>query len=213
MFERQIEMHHQTEAFTGLDAAEQYAESANKLTVRYRAFLNNLKAFNEHRRYLDVGAGTGTLAAIIAQNNPDVEIAALELSPDMVTVGEHHIRSLGLQGQIKFIRGDAVDEEVIKESGPYELIYSTYALHHWENPKAVIDNLMSNLDQDGVIYIFDLRRVWWLYWVPVRNGFFNSIRAAYVRREIQEMLTDFPPACYEIRPEFPFMQSIIIRKF
>ncbi len=44
------------------------------------------------------------------------------------------------------------------------------------------------------------------------NGFFNSIRAAYVRSEIKEMLTGFRPECYEIRHEFPFMQSVIIRK-
>ena len=212
MFERQIEMH-QVEMFAGAEAAKQYAESAKKSTVRYRAFLSNLRTINKQRRYLDVGAGTGTLAAILAQNNPEIEITALELSPDMVVVGEQNIRSLGLQDQIKFIRGDAVDEAVIRESGPFDLIYSTYSLHHWESPRSVIDNLMSNLAQDGIIYVFDLRRVWWLYWIPVRNGFFNSIRAAYVRKEIQEILTGFPPACYEIRSEAPFMQSIIIKKF
>ena len=105
MFKRRVEMH-QSEMFAELEAAKQYAESANKSTVRYRAFLSNLRAFNKQRRYLDVGAGTGTLAAVIAQNDPDIEIMALELSSDMVAFGEQYIRSLGLQDQIKFITSD-----------------------------------------------------------------------------------------------------------
>jgi hypothetical protein len=76
----------------------------------------------------------------------------------------------------------------------------------------VIDNLMACLTDYGVLYLYDLRRVWWLYWVPVHNGFFNSIRAAYVRGEIKEMLEGLRIECYDIKNEFPFMQSIIIRK-
>ena len=211
MFKRKVEAH-QEEAFAGLEAAKEYAESTQKSTMRYRAFLSNLKFLSIQGRYLDVGAGTGNLATIIAQNNPDVEITALEISADMVTVGEEYIRNKGLQGQIKFLIGDAVHKETINELGEFDLIYSTYSLHHWENPRKVIDNLVSNLGDNGVLYLYDLRRVWWLYWIPIRNGFFNSIRAAYVRREIQEMLTGFRPECYEIRYEFPFMQSVIIRK-
>jgi len=211
MFKRKVEIH-QEEAFAGLEAAREYAESTKKATMRYRAFLSNLKTLSIPGKYLDVGAGTGNLATIIAQNNPDIEITALEISTAMVTIGEEFIRNKGLQDQIKFIKGDAVKKETINELGEFDLIYSTYSLHHWENPRKVIDNLMSNLGDNCVLYIYDLRRVWWLYWVPICNGFFNSIRAAYVRREIKEMLTGLDPECYEIRYEFPFMLSIIIRK-
>lgn len=210
MFKRKVEMH-QEEAFAGLEAVKEYAESAKNSTMRYRAFLRNIQALNIQGKYLDVGAGTGDLATIIAQNNPNVEITALEISADMVTVGEENIRNMGLQGRIKFIKGDAVDKETINELGEFDLIYSTYSLHHWENPRKVIDTLMSNLGNNGVLYLYDLRRVWWLYWIPIRNGFFNSIRAACVRREIEEMLTGFRPERYAIRDEFPFMHSIIIR--
>ncbi len=210
MFNRKIEMH-QEETFAGLEAAREYAESTQKSTMRYRAFLSNLKALRIQGKYLDVGAGAGNLAAIIAQNNPDVEITALEISADMVTVGEEYLSNKGLQGQVKFVIGDAVDKETINELGEFDLIYSTYALHHWENPRKVIDNLMSILGENGVLYLYDLRRVGWLHWIPIHNGFFNSIRAAYVRREIKEMLTGFRSERYEIKPEFPFMQSVIIR--
>lgn len=211
MFERKAEMH-QEESFVGLEAAKKYVEKAQKSRMRYRAFLNNLESLDIQGKYLDVGAGTGNLAMIVAQNNPKVEITALELSADMVTLGEENIRKKGFQDQIKFIKGDAAEKELLTELGQFDLIYSTYSLHHWKNPRKVIDNLMSNLGDHGTIYLYDLRRVWWLYWIPIRHGFFNSIRAAYVSSEVKEMLADYRPEHCEIRYEFPFMQSVIIRQ-
>lgn len=211
MFERKAEMH-QEESFVGLEAAKKYVEKAQKSRMRYRAFLNNVESLDIQGKYLDVGAGTGNLAMIVAQNNPKVEITALELSADMVTLGEENIRKKGFQDQIKFIKGDAAEKELLTELGQFDLIYSTYSLHHWKNPRKVIDNLMSNLGDHGTIYLYDLRRVWWLYWIPIRHGFFNSIRAAYVSSEVKEMLADYRPEHCEIRYEFPFMQSVIIRQ-
>jgi SAM-dependent methyltransferase len=210
VFTRKAEQH-QNEAFVGLETAQSYADKNEKSGLKYRAFMKVINALRIQGRYLDVGAGTGNIAAAIVQNNPEVKITALEISGDMVTVGEAYINGKRLEDKIKFIQGDAVDEETINTIGVYDLIYSTYSLHHWENPRKVIDNLMSALSENGVLYLYDLRRVWWLYWIPNNNGFFNSIRAAYVRREIKEILRRYPSDTYEVKNEFPFMQSIIIR--
>ena len=211
MFKRIIDTQ-QAEALTGLEAAKKYTEIAQKSALRYRAFLNNIKSLSIKGRYLDVGAGPGIQAGMIVQNNPDVEITALEMSADMVSVGEDYLKSKGLQDRIQFVIGDAADERLIKELGKFDLVYSAYSLHHWENPRKVIDNCMKSVADNGFLFIHDLRRVWWLYWIPIKNGLFKSIRAAYVRREIEEMLGGFNPECCEINNEFPFMHSVIIRK-
>ena len=116
MFKRKVETY-QEEAFEGIEAAKQYAEGARKSTFRYRAFLNHLQSLGIEGRYLDVGAGPGILAGIIAQNNPDVEITALEVSADMVAVGKNYLKSKGLQDRIEFVIGDATDEGLMKELG------------------------------------------------------------------------------------------------
>lgn len=85
MFKRKVELH-QEEAFIGLEAAEVYAESTKELAMRYRAFFSNFETLGIQGKYLDVGAGTRNLAAIIAQNKPGVEIMALEISEDVVAV-------------------------------------------------------------------------------------------------------------------------------
>ena len=211
MFKRKVE-DHQEESFSRLESARAFAESAEKSAIRYRAFFTRLKKMGIQGKYLDVGAGAGNLAARIAQSNPDVEIVALEISADMITVGKELIREKGVDSQINFIQGNAIDQEIVRNLGKYDLIYATYTLHHWDHPRQVIDNLMFILNSGGILYLYDLRRVWWLYWVPKRNGFFNSIRASYLHREVEEMLEGLDLGSYVIKYEFPFMQSIVMKK-
>jgi SAM-dependent methyltransferase len=210
MFERKIEIH-QEEAFEGMEAARRYAEEERKSMVRYQAFLDRLRSFGIEGRYLDVGAGSGVVAGLIAESNPGVEIVALELSKDMVSVGRDYLKSKGLQRQVEFVIGDAADHALIRTIGEFDVVYSTYSLHHWQNPRRVIDNLMTSLVNDGILLIHDLRRVWWLYWLPIQTGFFKSIRGAYVEQEVRGFLDGLPES-YVIKNEFPFMHSLIIKK-
>ena len=114
MFKRKVEAH-QEEFFSGLESARAFAQSAEKSAIRYRAFFTRLKKLEIQGKYLDVGAGAGNLAARIAQSNPDVKITALEISADMISVGEELISKKGVQDQIDFIQGDAVDLETIQK--------------------------------------------------------------------------------------------------
>jgi SAM-dependent methyltransferase len=211
MFERKVQVH-QEEAFEGIEAARQYAAEAQKSTVRYRTFFERLETLGVTGRCLDVGAGPGHVTGMIAEKYPQVELTALELSPDMVTVGQELLKSKGLENRVEFVVGDSADAGLLQSLGKFDLIYSTYSLHHWENPRQVIDNLMNALVDDGVLFIHDLRRVWWLYWVPSQSGFFRSIRGAYIREEVEELLTGYGPEGYDIKNEIPFLLSVIMRK-
>jgi 2-polyprenyl-3-methyl-5-hydroxy-6-metoxy-1,4-benzoquinol methylase len=211
MFERKIEIH-QAEAFEGLEAARRYAETAQKSTRRYMAFLERLEALDIKGRYLDVGAGPGILTSRVAEKFPQVEITALEPSEAMVAVGLDYVKSRGLEGRINYVTGNAADTALIQSLGQFDLIFSTYTLHHWEHPRKIIDNLLMGLTDEGLLLLHDLRRVWWLYWIPLNNGFIKSLRGAYVQPEIEALLQGIPPDCYEIKPEFPFMVSVFIRQ-
>lgn len=211
MFERKVEIN-QEEWFDSIEAARQYAESAEKSTIRYRSFLKNLKSLGIKGRYLDIGAGPGILTTRIAQDNPGVEITAVEISPYMVTLAKEYAGSKGLQDQIKFVVGDVTDKDLIETLGKYDLVYSTYTLHHWDDPEKVIRILIGTLKDGGALFIHDLRRVWWLYWLPIQSGFFCSVRAAYIASEIQEMIQSMGIDQFEVKNEFPFLLSIIIRK-
>ena len=210
MFKRITESN-QNECFSNIDDAINYAESAKKSTMRYKAFLSNLQSLDIKGKYLEVGAGPGVLTVEIARTYPEVEITALELLPDMVTVGQEHVAENKLDNRIKFVVGDVEDEEFINSLGKFDLVYSTYSLHHWANPDKAIINLYNAVNKGGMLYIYDLRRVWWLYWIPIKNGFFNSIRASYLVNEIKLMLRKLGIQNTEIKKDFPFMHSIFLK--
>ena len=50
-----------------------------------------------------------------------------------------------------------------------------------------------------MLYILDLRRVWWLYLLPGNGGFISSIRASYRPDEIKDIFTDLGVTKYEIQ--------------
>ncbi len=211
MFERVVEPGRHG-AMRGREAVVNYAEMAERSMARYRGFLNGLETLKVGTRYLEVGPGPGILTVAVAQEKPDVQIAGVEISPDMVSVGKEYVERAGLADRIEFVVGDAEDRDALESLGQFDLVYSTFSLHHWQDPKKVIRNLMSVLADGGVLYIYDLRRVWWLYWVPIRSGFWDSVRAAYVAREMREMFREMGVERYQVKNEFPIMQSILISK-
>ena len=164
-------------------------------------------------KYLEIGAGPGILTAMIAEEDPDVHITAVEISSDMVTVAQEYIEEKKFQDRIHFVVGDASDEKIVRELGKFDLVYCTFTMHHWKDPERVISNLLKAVEDKGVLFIHDLKRVWWLYWVPIHNGFFDSIRAAYTSSEIKVIFQKLGINQYEIKKVFPFfLQSIIVRK-
>ncbi len=211
MFKRVTESN-QEEFFSSIDDVRNYAQSAKKSMMRYKAFLANLQSLDIKGKYLEVGSGPGVLTVEIARTYPEVEITALELLPDMVTVGREYVAENKLDNRIKFAVGDVADKKTLHSLGKFDLVYSTYSLHHWTNPDKAIVNLYSAVNKGGMLYIYDLRRVWWLYWIPIKNGFFNSIRSSYLLDEIKLMLRELGTQNTEIQKEFPFMHSIFVKK-
>ena len=137
MFQRKIEPAHEG-YFDDIENARRYAASAEQSMMRYKAFLKRLQQVGMKGKYLEIGAGPGILATLIANENPDIEITAVELSSSMITVGQEYVKSKSTEKQITFVQGNANDGDLLKTLGKFDLLYSTYALHHWDDPEKVI---------------------------------------------------------------------------
>jgi ubiquinone/menaquinone biosynthesis C-methylase UbiE len=114
MFNRVTESN-QNEFFSNIDGARTFAESAKKSMTRYNAFLSNPQSLDIKGKYLEAGAGPGVLTVEIARTYPEVEITALELLPDMVTVGREYADEKKLDNRIKFVVGDIENTEIKNE--------------------------------------------------------------------------------------------------
>lgn len=209
---KRIEETHQDYFFDTANANKYLSDAKNASKARFSNLLSSLKKLDIKGRYLEIGAGPGILTQIIAKQHPDVEITANDISSEMIELARQDLAE-ELQDRIKYISGDACDISSMKELGKFDLIYSTFTLHHWDKAEIAIKNLYSMLNDNGLLYIHDLKRVIWLYYIKSNSGFFKSIRAAYNPHEIKAMLKKLGIKNYKINNVFPFfMQSVQIRK-
>lgn len=208
---RIVESHQ--EYFFNAENAEKYLEdSKNASKSRFNSFLSTLNKLNIQGKYLEIGSGPGTLTQIVAKQHPNVKITAMDISKDMIELAQQDLND-SLKARINYIIGDACNINSIKDLGEFDLIYSTFTMHHWDNAEMAIKNLYSILKDNGVLYIFDLKRVFWLYYFKSQSGFFKSIRASYQPEEIKVMLNNIGITKYKRKTIFPFfMQSLLIKK-
>lgn len=213
MMDRIVEVG-QNEAFSSPEQARQYAEQALQGSkTRYRSFLRRLRSLDIQGRCLDVGAGPGVLAMEVAQQHPTAEVVALEPSPEMVGIGRSLVEQSGLNDRIRFVEGGVHQHEILASLGTYDLVYCCFSLHHFTEAEPALRSLLGCVAAGGTLVLYDLKRVWWLYWVPVHSGFFDSIRASYLPAEIREMMRHLGVEQYQLQAVLPyFMQSLVIHK-
>jgi len=205
---------HIQEAILGSRESQQYEDRHDAhARLQYRALLREIAALNRAGRYLEVGSGTGSLATMVAELNPAIHITALDLSANMVDLAKAHINEKNLQEMIRCAIGDVGDAASIHQFGEFDVVYSAFSLHHWKDAEKAIANLWNVLRDDGILYIYDLKRVWWLYLLPVNGGFIESIRASYTPNEIHGLFQKLDIKKYKVSTLFPFfMQSVIAWK-
>ena len=202
---------HKEEAIAGAEEVRQYGENHKRhARLQFGGLLKDIRALNKAGRYLEVGSGPGILAAMVAEENPGVDLTAMDLSPEMVAVARETIETENLQSRVRCVRGDVNDKALMEALGPFDLVYSAFSLHHFADPEASIKNIWRAVGDHGVLILYDLKRVWWLYVLPFHNGFFESIRAAYRPKEIGDFLRKIGITRFKIKTTVPyFMQSLI----
>jgi len=87
---------------------------------------------NDDRQVLEIRAGTGYLARLVARAHPGTEIHALDLSPEMVAVGRRLAAAERL-GRVTFVHGDAGALPFAHDH--FDVVMASFGLH--ELPTAV----------------------------------------------------------------------------
>jgi predicted O-methyltransferase YrrM len=199
------------EVLTGKNTAEEYLAMQKRLGKFYlKGFLKELMAQNRKGKYLEIGPGPGFQTAIIAEKNPESEITAVELSADMIHIATKYITEKGLSNKVQFVEGSVEDESLIQKLGKFDLIYTTFSMHHWKNPVTSIRILYNALRDDGLLFIYDFERNWLAY-LPLERGIRESIRASYTPKEIESMMKELQVENYQIKKRFPYI-ALFVKK-
>lgn len=204
--------HSDLEIITGQKTTEDYLKMQKKLGRFYlHGFLKLLAQQKKTGRFLEIGSGPGYQTAEVARENREVDVTAVEPSEDMLTVAKSYIEQRGLSHRVRFVQGSVEDRALIEDLGRFDLIYSTFSLHHWKDPVKGIQHLYQVLNDKGVLLVYDFERHWATYYLPLRRGILESIRASYTPGEISAMIAGLDIGGHAIRRHFPCL-SILITK-
>ena len=110
----------------------------------------------EGSRILDVGTGPGRVPHAVANALPQIRIAALDLSPQMVEQARHRATTAERPAQLGFVVGDVAS--LPYPGGTFDLIISSMSQHHWTDPPAALRELRRVLRPAGRLWIYDVRR-------------------------------------------------------
>jgi len=204
----------QEEAISDIDNARKYAERHKKYaSLMYRGILKDIRANGISGNYLEMGAGPGLLAVMVARQNPEVNITAIDLSPGMATVANEYISKNGLENRIRYLVGDVGDEKMLQKLGKFNFVYSTFSMHDWKAPENSLRNLWNSVEDKGMLYIYDFKRIGWLCSLPLRSREIESMRASYSPSEIRDIFRKIGITDCRITTSFSFLfQSITAHK-
>jgi len=202
--------HTDLEVLTGSETAEYYLAMQRRLGRFYlNGFRKLLTRQGKTGRFLEIGPGPGYQTAIVAQDHPEAEIVGLEPSQDMVRIANDYAAEKGLSERVRFVDGVVEDDGLIADLGKFDLIYSTFSLHHWTDAPKAFHNLYGALAPAGVLLVYDFERRWFTYYLmPGPRGMRESVKASYTRGEIGEILAGLGAATFVLERRFPYVAAV-----
>jgi SAM-dependent methyltransferase len=171
----------------------------------YGGVVKAVKFLGISGRFLEMGAGPGFLAVMLAREYPEISVTAVDIQPSMATVAGEYIAESGFQGRIDYVVGDVNDRDFLRKLGKFDFVYSTFSLHDWKPPDNAIRNLWEAVGDDGILYIHDFRRPGFLRFLHVNDEGLKSMQASYSPGEVRDALARTGIADCTIKSAFPYI--------
>jgi ubiquinone/menaquinone biosynthesis C-methylase UbiE len=171
-----------------------------------------LKAGIDSGMALEIGPGPGYVGLEWLKQTHGTRLKALEISADMIRIGEKNAAQYGLETRWEIMQGSG--EQIPVESAAFDAVFSCGSLHEWRRPIQTFQEIARVLKPGGSFFVADLRRDlrlplrWLMMFIckpkAIRPGLVTSLNAAYTRPEILKFLED---AMIDKRPDLQFKRQ------
>ncbi|MBI2804863.1 MAG: class I SAM-dependent methyltransferase [Planctomycetes bacterium] len=119
---------------------------------------------------LDVGAGTAQIPIELCHRHPCVQVVAIDLAEEMLSVGRVNVERAGLAQRIQLQRCDA--KRMPFEDASFDAVISNSIVHHIPEPSTVFAEMVRVVKSDGLLFVRDLLR-------PVNDGTLRTLVETY----------------------------------
>ena len=106
--------------------------------------------------FLDLGTGPAQIPIFLAQSCPRIRITGIDLSVNMLALGEQHVTEAELADRIALECVDAKDLPYSDQS--FDGVVSNSIIHHLPDPMAAVREISRVIRPGGLILIRDLMR-------------------------------------------------------
>lgn len=139
------------------DAISKHYDGLNRvitfgIDVRWRKKVLQLVGKKEPKRILDIATGTGDLAIMMAELQPE-KITGLDISPGMLEIGRQKIDSKRLSSNIEMVLGDA--ENIPFEDNYFEAITVSFGVRNFENLEKGLKEILRVLKPGGIFVVLE----------------------------------------------------------
>ena len=143
------------------------------IDVLWRKKLIGMLKKNNPKRILDVATGTADLAIEAAQNIKPDYVIGMDISKEMLRVGDKKLLKKSLQNLITLEIGDS--EQLKYEDGQFDAVTSAFGVRNFENLKAGLKEMYRVLEKGGNMYILEFSRPKTFPIKQIFNGYFKYL--------------------------------------
>jgi ubiquinone/menaquinone biosynthesis C-methylase UbiE len=129
--------------------------------VRYKSLLIENADIQPGHRVLDLGCGTGTLAIMVKQAQPETQVFGLDADPDMLKVAGQ--KSASLHAPVQFDTG--FTNSLPYPDASFDRVLSSIMIHHLKTPdkETTAREICRVLKPGGQLHIIDFGKPYTFY--------------------------------------------------
>ena len=149
------------------------------------SFLLDFADFSTDTSILDVACGTGELAKLLLEKNPQQQITGVDISESMLKIA---CKKLEAYSNVSLLRASVTSLPF--DNGSFDLIICANAFHYFASPQLALAEMKRVLKPQGELIILDWCRDYWILKLCdlVFRFFDPAYQRSYTQAELERLL-------------------------